>query len=103
MVANLNVTAEQIADLCRKFHIRRLSLFGSVLRDDFGPASDVDMLIEFESGHIPGWEIVDIAQDFSRLFRGRKVDILNPKYLNRHLKARILQSAVVQYEASHAA
>lgn len=103
MVANLNVSTEQIADLCRKYYIRRLSLFGSVLRDDFGPASDVDMLIEFQAGHIPGWEIVDIEQDFSRLFCGRKVDILNPKYLNRHLKARILQSAVMQYEASHAA
>jgi predicted nucleotidyltransferase len=45
---------------CRRQHIRRLSLFGSVLRDDFGPESSVDVLVEFEPGHTPGWEIVTI-------------------------------------------
>jgi predicted nucleotidyltransferase len=103
MVANLNITPEQIAALCRKYHIRRLSLFGSVLREDFGPASDVDMLVEFQPGHTPGWEIVDVEQDFSRLFGGRKVDIVNPKYLNRYLKDQVIDSAVVQYETSDAA
>jgi len=103
MVTNLNITPEQIAALCRKYHIRRLSLFGSVLREDFGPASDVDMLVEFQPGHTPGWEIVDVEQDFSRLFGGRKVDIVNPKYLNRYLKDQVIDSAVVQYETSDAA
>ncbi len=99
MVENLNVSNEQLAALCRKHHIRRLMFFGSVLRDDFRPDSDVDMLVEFEPGHTPGWEIVDIGEDFSHLFDGHRVDMVNPKFVNRHLKDRILQSAVVQYEA----
>ncbi|MCK4657915.1 MAG: nucleotidyltransferase family protein [Phycisphaerae bacterium] len=102
MVANLNVAPEHIVALCRRYHIHRLSFFGSVLRDDFRPNSDVDMLVEFEPGHTPGWEVVDIEQEFSRLFGGRKVDMVNPKYLNRHLKKRVLETAVLQYEASHA-
>jgi len=60
MVANLDITSDRIAALCRRHHIQRLSFFGSVLRDDFLPGSDVDMLVEFEPGHTPGWEIVDI-------------------------------------------
>ena len=55
------------------------------------------MLVEFEPGHTPGWEIVDIAEDFSQLFDGHRVDMVNPKYLNRRLKARVLAEAEVQY------
>lgn len=103
MVARLNITDEEIAEFCRRHHIRRLCLFGSVLRDDFGPDSDVDLLVEFEPGRHPGWEIIDIADEFSGLAGGRKVDMVNPKYLNHRLKDRVLQSAVVQYESPHAA
>jgi len=100
MVANLDIMPDHVAALCQRHHIRRLSFFGSVLRDDFHPGSDVDMLVEFETGHTPGWEIVDIEQEFSQLLGGRKIDMVNPKYLNRHLKERILRTAVLQYEAS---
>jgi predicted nucleotidyltransferase len=93
----------RLADLCRRHHIRRLALFGSVLRDDFGPQSDIDVLIEFEPGHTPGWEIVDVADDLSALFGGRRVDLVNPRYLHPRLKERVLTTAVVQYEAPHAA
>ena len=75
-------------------------MFGSVLRDDFGPESDVDVLLEFQPGHTPGWEIVDIQDELSDLFGGRRVDIVNPKYLNHRLKDRVMSSALVQYEAS---
>ncbi len=51
---NLSIPQDHIADFCRRHHIRKLSLFGSVLRDDFGPDSDVDVLVEFEPGHVPG-------------------------------------------------
>ena len=102
MIANLDIVPEQLAAFCCRHHIRRLSIFGSVLRDDFGPDSDVDFLVEFEPGHCPGWEIVDIELELSILLGGRKVDLINPKYLNRHLKSRVLRSAVLQYEASHA-
>lgn len=91
---------EALVVLCRRHHIRKLSLFGSILRNDFGPDSDVDILLEFQPGHTPGWEIVDIQDELSNVFGGRKVDMVNPRYLNCRLKDRILDAAVVQYEAS---
>jgi predicted nucleotidyltransferase len=86
-----------IADFCRRHHIRRLSLFGSVLREDFRPDSDVDVLVEFQPGQTPGWEIVDLEEELSGLFGGRRIDLVNPKYLNPRLRDRVLNSAVVQY------
>jgi predicted nucleotidyltransferase len=82
--------------------MRRLWLFGSALRADFGPSSDVDLLVEFEPGHTPGWEIVDIEEELSQVFGGRRVDMVNPKYLNRRLKDRVLAAAQLQYEHGHA-
>jgi uncharacterized protein len=92
----------QLGEFCRRHHIGRLWLFGSALRADFGPNSDVDLLVEFEPGHTPGWEIVDIEEELSQLFDGRKVDLVNPKFLNRRLKDRVLASAQLQYEHGHA-
>jgi predicted nucleotidyltransferase len=91
------VDRAKLAGFCRRHHIRKLSLFGSVLRDDFGPDSDVDVLVEFAPGHTPGLEIVDIEESLSELLGGRKVDLVNPKYLNPRLKARVLGEAEVQY------
>jgi|CXWL01.1.fsa_nt_gi predicted nucleotidyltransferase len=96
--ANVGFSKEAIAELCRRHRIRKLSLFGSVLRDDFRPDSDVDMLVEFDAGYSPGWDIIHVEDDFSQLFGGRKVEILNPKYLNHRLKDRVLSDAVLQYE-----
>ncbi len=95
--SKLNVRQEEIAEFCRRRHIRRLSFFGSVLREDFGPESDVDVLIEFAPGHTPGFEIVDVEEELSALLGGRRVDIVNPKYLNPRLKDRVLAEAEVQY------
>ncbi len=92
------IPREKIAEFCRQHHIRRLSLFGSVLRDDFGPDSDVDALVEFEPDHTPGWNIVTIEEEFGMLFGGRKVDMLNPKYVNRHLRDEILGTAELIYD-----
>ena len=88
----------EIAELCRRSRIRRLSLFGSALRDDFREDSDVDLLVEYETGYSPGWEIVDLSEAFGRLLGGREVDLVNRKYLNERLKDRVLTSAVVIYE-----
>ncbi len=60
MTARINIDHDKIAEFCRRHHIRRLALFGSVLRDDFGPESDVDVLVEFEPGHVPGLEFIDM-------------------------------------------
>lgn len=90
-------TAEQIAALCRRWHIRKLAFFGSVLRDDFGPASDVDVLVEFEPGHTPGLNVYDLEQELSQLCGGRRIDMVNPKYINRWLKDEVLSTAEAAY------
>ena len=90
---------EQLAALCRKHHIKRLALFGSVLRDDFGPESDIDLLYEFEEGHTPGWEFVESIDEFAAFF-GRRVDMVPFKYISRRLRVRILAEAQMQYEAA---
>ena len=96
---NLPITAEQISDFCRQHHIIRLAFFGSVLRDDFRPDSDVDVLVEFHPDHLPGWEIIDLEDEFSKLCGGRKVDFVNPKYLHPRMREPVLSSAQVQYVA----
>jgi uncharacterized protein len=96
-MVRIAVERGRIAEFCRRHHIRRLAFFGSVLRGDFRPDSDVDVLVEFEPGHTPGLEIVDIEEELSGLLGGRRVDLVNPKYLNRHLKDRVLAEAEVQY------
>jgi len=88
-----------LENACSRHHIRRLSVFGSAVRDDFGPDSDIDLLVEFEPGHAVGFEIFDVEEDLSRVFGGRRVDLVNPKYLNWRLRDRILSSAQLLYAA----
>ena len=94
---NVTVPPGKLAELCRKHYIARLSLFGSVLRDDFGPESDVDVLVEFELGHVPGFALISIQDELSELFAGRPVDLVDPKYLNHRIRDRVLSEAEVQY------
>ena len=93
----LEIPKDRLADLCQRRRIRKLSLFGSVLRDDFRPDSDVDVLIQFEAGHVIGLDIMDVEEELSQLLAGRRIDLVNEKYLNRRLRARILAEAEVQY------
>ena len=95
--ARVPVSRSEIAEFCRRHQIRRLSLYGSVLRDDFRPDSDIDVLVEFRPGHAVGLEIIDMEEDLSRIFGGHKVDIVQEKYLNRRLRTRVLASAEVEY------
>ena len=92
-----SIQRNEIAQFCRRHRIRRLALFGSVLRDDFAPDSDIDVLVEFEPGQAVGFEILDMEEELSELFGGRKVDMVQQKYLNPRLRGRILASAEVQY------
>lgn len=82
-----------LAALCGRRHIRSLAVFGSVLRDDFRPDSDVDLLVEFEPGMTPGFGIITIQDELSELFGGRRVDLVSAKYLNHRLRDRVLASA----------
>jgi predicted nucleotidyltransferase len=77
-LAQVCVPREQLAAFCRRQHIRRLALFGSVLRDDFRPESDVDVLVEFEPDQVPGLlRLAGMEQELSQLF-GRRVDLKRP-------------------------
>ena len=98
MNAVSHIPSARLAEICRRRHIRRLSLSGSILRDDFGPDSDVDMLVEFEPGHTPGFAIVDVEEEFEALF-GRPVDLVNPKFINRRIRDSVLAEAQIQYDA----
>lgn len=91
------IPKEELRAFCHRHHIRKLSLFGSVLRDDFAPDSDIDVLVEFEPGHTVGFRIIDMEDELSALFDGHKVDIVSVKYLNHRLRRHILDSAEVQY------
>ncbi len=74
----------------------KLAFFGSVLRDDFGPASDVDVLVEFEPGHTPGLEFFAMEAELGEIL-GRKVDLLTPHFLSRHFRDQAIAEAEVQY------
>ncbi|MBL8156317.1 MAG: nucleotidyltransferase family protein [Anaerolineae bacterium] len=93
----VHIPADQIAAFCLKHHITRLWLFGSVLRPDFRPDSDVDVLVEFDPAHIPGWKIVSIQDELSALL-GRAVELSMPDALSRHTRIPILRSARLIYE-----
>ena len=95
--ANIRISSEKIAEFCRKHHIRKLALFGSVLREDFRSDSDVDVLVEFEPGHEPGFSFFGIQEELSDLI-GRKVDLNTASFLSRYFRDRVLEEVEVQYE-----
>ncbi len=89
---------EEIAAFCRKWGIRRLAFFGSVVRDDFGPESDVDVLVEFQPERTPGWEFFGtMPQELSDILGGRKIDLGTFDTLNRWIRSDVMSEAVVAY------
>jgi uncharacterized protein len=96
----INIPQETVAAFCRRNHIMRLSLFGSVLRDDFRPDSDLDVLVEFEAGYRIGLiALAGLELELSRIL-GRKVDLRSPADLSRYFREEVMQSAEVQYAQS---
>lgn len=93
------VDSVELAGLCRRWRIRELALFGSALRPDFGPESDVDLLVEFEPGVVLGFRVFELERELSALFGGRNVDLVRRKYLHPRLRDRVLAEARVQYAA----
>jgi len=89
---------DKIAEFCRRHHIKSLSFFGSVLRGDFGPESDVDVLVEFEEGHTPGLEFFEMERELSGVL-GRKVDLNTPGFLCEEVRAEAMREREVQYVA----
>jgi len=102
MGARIQLDRGQIAEFCRRHGIRRLSLFGSVLRDDFRPDSDVDVLVEFEPGRVPGFfGLARMQIELSEMI-GRTVDLRTPEELSRHFRDAVVRSAEVQYAPDRA-
>ena len=98
MPSTIPIDHESLSRFCRSHHISKLAVFGSVLRDDFNPESDIDFLVEFEPGHTPGFlRLYDIEQELSDLVGGRRVDMVTPKFLNHRIRDRVLGEAEVQY------
>lgn len=99
MPAHIQVDRAKLGELCRRWGITHLSFYGSVLRDDFRPESDVDVLVEFAPGVSLGLKYLELAEELSQLLGGRRVDVARRKYLLPALRERVLASAEVQYVA----
>jgi len=95
--ARIEIPKEKIAEFCKKNHIRKLSLFGSVLHGDFRPDSDIDFLVEFDPDHVPGFiTLAGMEIELSEIL-GRKVDLRTPQELSRYFRQEVVDSAEVQY------
>ena len=97
--ARIEVPAERIAEFCRRHHICRLALFGSVLREDFTPESDVDILVEFEPGKTPGFAFFGMQDELSEIL-GRRVDLNTANDLSRYFRDDVLREAEPVYVAA---
>ena len=99
MNQSVYVPRDRVASFCRGWGIRRLAIFGSALRSDFGPDSDIDVLVEFEPDRTPGLlSIARMERELSHLFQKRRVDLRTPQDLSHHFRARVIEEAEVQYE-----
>jgi hypothetical protein len=98
MPVQIDVPQHRLAEFCRRHRIRTLSLFGSVLREDFRPDSDIDVLVEFEDGHAPGLlGIARMERELSKILGGRRVELRTPEDLSRYFRLEVLAKAEVQY------
>ena len=96
----IEVPREELEAFCQRHHIRKLAFFGSVLREDYEPSSDLDVLVEFEPDHIPGLIRLSIMEiELGELFGGRKVDLNTARTLSPYFRDDVLRQARVQYAA----
>ena len=97
---NIEIPRQKIAEFCRRHHIRRLALFGSVVRSDFTPESDVDILVEFEPGTRIGMiRLAGIEMELSGILN-RKVDMHTPGFISKYFRDKVLAEAEDQYVAT---
>ena len=99
MIPGMSLSRGALDSFCRASGIKRLSIFGSALRDDFGPESDIDVLVEFQPDRIPGLlGIAGMELSLSELFGGRKVDLRTPEDLSPYFRQDVLATAEIQYD-----
>ncbi|MCP4357623.1 MAG: nucleotidyltransferase family protein [Chloroflexi bacterium] len=96
---NVIISPEKIEVFCQRYHIKKLSLFGSVLRDDFRPDSDIDVLVEFEAGHVPKFDFFTIEENLTELI-GRPVELHTAGFLSPYFRDEIHEIAEVHYARS---
>jgi predicted nucleotidyltransferase len=89
--------SDEIAEFCRRHHIRRLALFGSILRTDFQPESDIDVLVEFEPGHTPGLAFFGMQEELAEIL-GHPVDLNTPQFISPYFRDEVQAGAEVIYE-----
>lgn len=100
MKISIAINDQELERFCMRNHIVRLSFFGSVLRDDFNEKSDVDVLVEFEQGHVPGFfRLAEMEDELSALMGGRRADIRTSEDLSRYFRKDVVENALVQYDA----
>ena len=99
MKARIEIPKEKLAEFCRRNRIRRLAFFGSVLRDDFTPESDVDVLVEFEPGTRVGLRFFGMERELSEIL-GRKVDLNTRGFLSKYFRDEVIAEAEVLYDAA---
>jgi predicted nucleotidyltransferase len=98
---HIEFSQPNLAQFCRSHHINLLALFGSVLREDFGPDSDIDVLVRFEHGFEPGFiKLARMAEELSVIFGGRIIDLRTPEDLSRYFRDEVLENAEVKYGPS---
>lgn len=100
MSLQIPIDRDAVSAFCQRHHIARLALFGSVLRDDFGAESDVDVLVDFEPGHTPGLAFMSMERELSSLLAGRRVDLVTRKFLNSRIRHQVLEGAEPVYVAA---
>jgi predicted nucleotidyltransferase len=101
MAHRLSFNREALAAICRRHCIRRLSLYGSILKGTAGPESDVDLLVEFEAGAAPSlFDLATIEHELSALLGGRRVDVRTAEDLSRYFRDEVIREAEVQYESA---
>ena len=99
IATRITVDRAKLAEYCRAMRVRRLSLFGSVLRDDFGPDSDIDIIVEFEPEALPGLKFFGMGEELSELF-GRTADVNTPECLHPRWREAVRREAMVLYDAA---
>ncbi len=100
-ISSMDLSLIDIEHFCHKYHIKRLALFGSALRGELGSESDIDLLVEFDEKHIPSFfKLVNMEEELSDYFGGRKVDLRTPNDLSRYFRDEIMQAAEVLHVES---
>ena len=101
LVLPIAISQQALQQFCTRYHIRKLSLFGSVLRSDFTPQSDIDCLVEFKADYMPTLlALARMERELSPLMENRKIDLRTPEELSPYFRDKVMREAVVQYDGN---